>query len=286
MDFNRYRTNEDLRLLREMTGLSQADLAARLGVSYVTVSRWETSAGIISAENLEAIYSFAYDQGIRLNAIKEQFYLEDIGPRERLLFHGAKKVIEGSIRTDIARNNNDFGTGFYMGESFRQAALFISNFPDSCVYALTFDDSDLKKAEYKVDQEWLLTIAAFRGRLKGRVPQETIDRICSKANEADFIVAPIADNRMYQIINSFVDGEITDEQCTHALAATDLGMQIVANSEKAASRIRVLERCYLCTGERKQFVTGRTEELAAADNKVRAARIKYRGVGKYIDELL
>lgn len=33
--------------------------------------------------------------------------------------------------------------------------------------------------------------------------------IRAKANEADYIIVPIADNRMYQIIDSFIDGEIT-----------------------------------------------------------------------------
>ena len=286
MNHNKFRTNEDIRLIREMARLSQAELGKKTGVTTVTISRWENGETSITDDNLERMYSFAYNEGIHLNEIKEQFYREELYPYEKLLFHGAKKTLEGPIRVDVARENNDFGSGFYMGETFRQAALFISNFANSCVYALSFDPKGLKRAEYQVDSEWLMTIAAFRGRLRGRASEEYLDKIYRKVNDADYIVAPIADNRMYNIINAFIDGEITDEQCRHSLAATNLGMQFVAHSERAAERIKVLERCYLCDKEKKTYVTNRAEDLSAADNKVRAARIKYRGIGKYIDELL
>lgn len=285
MDLNKYRTSEDIKLIREMGKLSQSELAKEVGVTAVTVNRWENGETSISDDNLEKLYSFAYNEGIHLNEIKEQFYREELDPRRKLLFHGAKTALDGPVRTDAAKDNNDFGTGFYMGESLRQAALFISNFPNSCVYALSFDPEGLKKAEYRVDREWLMTIAAFRGRLRGSVPDEYLERIYKKVNEADYIVAPIADNRMYNIINAFIEGEITDEQCRHSLAATNLGMQFVAHSKKAADSIKILERCYLCEKEKKTYVTSRAEDLSAADNKVKAARIKYRGVGKYIDEL-
>ena len=137
-----------------------------------------------------------------------------------------------------------------------------------------------------MNTEWMLTVACFRDRLKGRISSEKQTEICAKANKADYIIAPIADNRMYQIIDSFIDGEITDEQCRHALAATELGMQYVIKTERAAKCAEVLERCFLCSEEKKDYYTARSDDFRAAQDKVRAARIKYRGKGKYIDELL
>ena len=84
----------------------------------------------------------------------------------------------------------------------------------------------------------------------------------------------------------FNDGEITDEQCRHALAATELGMQYVIKTERAAKCAEVLERCFLCSEEKKAYYTARSDDFRAAEDKVRAARIKYRGKGKYIDELI
>jgi hypothetical protein len=173
-----------------------------------------------------------------------------------------------------------------MGETFRQAALFVSNFESSSVYCIKFMNGGLRKVSYSVNTEWMLTVACFRGRLKGRISAEKQAEICAKADKADYIIAPIADNRMYQIIDSFIDGEITDEQCRHALAATELGMQYVIKTAKAAECAEVLERCYLCSEEKEDYYTARSSDFRAAEDKVRAARIKYRGKGKYIDELL
>lgn len=286
MSNNEYQTKNDLKLIREMMGLSQQEFAKELGVSGVTLSRWETGETGISPDNLEKLYSFAFAEGMELNRIKEQFYKEESQLGRTLLFHGAKKSIEGPVRIDRARANNDFGQAFYMGESFRQAALFISNFPESSVYILSFDTKGLVHTEYRVGREWLLTVSAFRGRLKDRFSEETLARIMAPVMQADYVIAPIADNRMYQIIDAFAEGEITDEQCIHVLAATNLGMQYVACSRKAAGRVRILERCYLCKDEKKRFVTDRGGDLKTSESKVRAARIKYRGKGKYIDELI
>ena len=45
---------------------------------------------------------------------------------------------------------------------------------------------------------------------------------------------------MFQIINSFIEGELTDEQCKHCLAATNLGMQYIFVSEKAVSQAKLI----------------------------------------------
>jgi transcriptional regulator with XRE-family HTH domain len=284
---NMYRFDEDCRLIRELRGQTQTELSDKLGIGIATLSRWEANRSEPSADSLEKLYSYAYRSGIRLNRIKEQFYREELGQERKLLFHGAKAVLEGSVRNDVSRQNNDFGYGFYMGESFRQAALFVSNFnKESCVYCLSLDEKGLVRADYSVDNEWMLAIACFRGRLDGRVSEEKKELICSRALQADYIIAPIADNRMYQIIDSFIDGEITDEQCKHALAATELGMQYVLKSKRAVNQAEVLERCFLCTREKEEYINTRAKDISAAEDKVRAARIKYRGKGKYIDELL
>ena len=247
---NHYRIDEDCRLFREMRHLSQTELANKLGLGLATVNRWENMQTEPAEDNLEKFYAYAYRNSVRLNSIKEQFYREELKNDEQLLFHGAKTTIEGEIRPNVSRHNNDFGQGFYMGESFRQAALFVSNFESSCVYAIKFKDAGLSKASYSVNTEWMLTVASFRGKLRGRVSDEQQARIRAKADSADYIIAPIADNRMYQIIDSFIDGEITDEQCRHALAATELGMQYVIKTDRAAKCAEVLERCFLCTPEK------------------------------------
>jgi len=91
----------------------------------------------------------------------------------------------------------------------------------------------------------MLTIACYRGTLEKYESHPMIQKLIEKSRDYDYIIAPIADNRMFQIINSFINGEITDEQCKHCLAATKLG-----------------------------------------EDKVKLARIEYRGQEHYIDEIL
>ena len=44
----------------------------------------------------------------------------------KLLFHGSKGEIDGEIDVHHGRQNNDFGQGFYTGESYEQAISFVS----------------------------------------------------------------------------------------------------------------------------------------------------------------
>ena len=113
-----------------------------------------------------------------------------------------------------------------------------------------------------------------------------IKKIIEQSRACDYIIAPIADNRMFQIINSFIDGELTDEQCKHCLAATNLGMQYILISEKAVSQAKLIERCYISQNEREYYKNIRLEESKLGANKVKLARKQYRGKGRYIDEIL
>ena len=186
-----------------------------------------------------------------------------------MLFHGAKSEITGEIDIYRGRSNNDFGQGFYTGESYEQAISFVSGFEHSSVYYIRFNDTSLKCKRYKVDKE-----------------HPTIKMLAEQSRVCDYIIAPIADNRMFQIINSFINGEITDEQCKHCLAATNLGMQYIFISEKAVSQAKLIERCYISDNEREYYKNIRLEDAKLGDNKVKLARRQYRGKGLYIDEIL
>ena len=91
---------------------------------------------------------------------------------------------------------------------------------------------------------------------------------------------------MFQIIDTFIDGEITDEQCKHCLAATNLGKQYVLISDKAINHVKILERCFISNLEKNEYKGKRNDDLKLGDDKVKLARIQYRGKGRYIDEIL
>ena len=281
-----YRFSEDLRIILSILGMTQSELAKELGIQQVTVSRSVSGDTRPSDKLLEKVYGYAYGKNIMLNRLKSMYWSDNSLPGHMLLFHGAKSSIDGIIDISHSRGNNDFGRGFYCGQNYSQAISFISGFDKSCVYLLDFNPENLSFKEFELNQEWMLTIAYFRGTLDSYRNHPVVRRLADEAECCDFVIAPIADNRMYQIINSFINGEITDEQCMHCLASTDLGKQIVFKSERAVRNLRMVERMYVSSGERDFYRALRSDASLEAENKVKQARIQYRGKGQYIDEIL
>ena len=279
--------NDDIEVIKELLGLSSAGLAEAIGVSPETVSRWCSLEQEISDGKLAELYDFAFRKGIRLNKIKEQLFREECRkPDHVILFHGAKSRIEGLLTIEKSRGTNDFGKGFYCGESMEQSAMFVAGYPASSLYIAEFDKSDLSQMQFFVDRDWMLTIAYYRGRLKEYASHPMIQSLIQRTQGVDYITAPIADNRMFEIIDSFIDGEITDVQCQHCLSATDLGNQYVFKTEKALQNLTIKRHCYLCEKEKQFYLTSKQEESKIGNDKVKIARKQYRGQGEYIEDIL
>ena len=275
----------DIEIVMELLDITAKDLADNIGVTPTTISRWRKREEQVSSSNLNAFYNFAFRKGIRLNKIKEQLFKEDCGRNSIILFHGAKTYIDGRISIEKSKSTNDFGRGFYCGESLEQSAMFVANYPESSLYILEFDKTDLSYTQLNVDRDWMLLIAYFRNKLNDYAKHPVILDLLSKLEGVDYIVAPIADNRMFEIIDSFIDGEITDVQCQHCLSATNLGNQYVFVTDKALSQLQILRHCYLASDEKSYYLSYKQEESRVGNDKVKVARKKYRGQGEYIEDI-
>lgn len=281
-----YNFREDLIAIREILGLTQEELAEQLDVEKKTILRTEGGQTEPTLKLLDHIYTYAFEKKIKINKLKELFWLDNLKSNHKLLYHGSKSKIEGELSVRIGRVNNDFGQGFYAGESYEQAISFVSGFEKPSVYYLDFDEQNLKYKKYEVNQEWMMTIAYYRDVLEEYEDHPIVKSLIEESRNCDYIIAPIADNRMFQIINSFIAGEITDEQCKHCLAATHLGFQYVFISDKAIKQVKLIERCYISNNEKEYYKNIRTEDTKLGDDKVKLAKRQYRGKGKYIDEIL
>ena len=91
---------------------------------------------------------------------------------------------------------------------------------------------------------------------------------------------------MFDIITEYVEGTITDEQCKHALAATNLGFQYVLKTDKAVKQIKLIKEMFVCKKEKEKCIENRVFLTDNGLQKVRMARIEYKGKGKYIEEIL
>ena len=282
-----YQIIQDIETVIELRNFSVDGFSKELGVSRVTVNNWLSGKKEINEKNIAGFYEYAFQKGVRLNKIKEQLYREELGDEEdTLLFHGAKTKIEGKLGLEYSKKRNDFGNGFYCGESLEQSAMFVATYPQSSLYMLKFRRSNLKHKKYTVSREWMLMIAYYRGRLGEYENLDSIKKLVEENQGVDYIIAPIADNRMFEIIDQFIDGEITDVQCQHCLSATNLGNQYVLVSDRALKQVEILERCYLADVEKDYYLSSKQEEYEVNRDKVKLARKYYRNQGDYIEDIL
>lgn len=281
-----YNIRKDLINIKELFNLSNSELATKFQVDELRITRILNGEIHPREEFMNIIYNYCFTKGLRLNVQKEMFYKEELENNHILLTHASKEGIIANINIKYSKLANDFGHGFYCGDSYNNSISFVSRYPNSSVYFIDFNPESLLKKEFKVDLKWMLTIAYFRGKLKKYKESPIIKKIINEIENVDYIIAPIADNRMFQIIDSFIEGEITDEQCKHCLAATNLGLQYVFLNDKAINNLSILERCFISTNERKYYLDKQIEFQNISRDKTKLARIKYRGKGKYIEEVL
>jgi hypothetical protein len=132
----------------------------------------------------------------------------------------------------------------------------------------------------------MLAVAYYRDTLGENAKADRVKSIIDEVEECDYVVAPIADNRMFQIIDAFTDGQITNVQCQHALSMTNLGYQYVFKKQKAVDQLQILDHLYLCDFEKNKYNLNAQEESNTSLIKANLSKKKFEDVGQYINELL
>lgn len=203
------------------------------------------------------------------------------------LFHGSKSGLQGIIQPHFrsARKRCDFGQGFYMGTKRQQAEMLVAGHEAPILYSLKFDPVGLDCLELN-DMAWALFVAYNRGHLPGPQNEQLCAALSDIAQGVDFIVGPIADDRMNHVLKEFFAGNITDLALLHCLRDMDLGTQYVAVTEKACRQISILEEHALTGDEMAQFKNQADEIFRSGVQLVRQVTREYRRSGEYFDEIL
>ena len=244
------------------------------------------SGNEVPKEIFEKIYNYCYNNGLYINDIRWLEEYEQLSSDCLLLSHGSRVNIRGEIRLDMADEINDFSKGFYCGQSLKQAGMFVSQEPNSSLYIVEFCPGDLSVKRFNVSTDWMLAIAYYRKTLGDLANNERVRTLIDEIEGVDYVMAPIADNRMFQIIDAFIDGQITNVQCQHALSATHLGYQFVFRKPECLDHLQILDHLYLCSAEKNRYNNANQSESNTSLNKANISRKKFEGDGVYIDELL
>ena len=279
-----FNLKKDLPTIRDLFNLSRDEFAQEIGLSRMNIHRIETGLIETTPASLEAIYSFPYEKKFNLNKAKEMLF-DDNKHEQTLLFHGAKEEIK-DINVNHLNGKKDLGAGLYLAENYDSASMWVCEFKEGTVYAFYLKpDPSLKVTKFTVSKEWLYAVLYYRGVLNNYVLTDEIKGIIQQIEESDIVIAPIADNRMYDIIRNFSQSLISDIQCLHALSATDLGMQYLIRTEKAKKLLRCLDRMYISKLEKHELINRKNKHANFGENKAQLATREYAHQGNFIHEL-
>ncbi|MCR4897000.1 MAG: DUF3990 domain-containing protein [Lachnospiraceae bacterium] len=275
-----YRVKEDIGFIIEAEGINKLELSESTGISRATLDAIEKK-GTASKAVCEKLYSYIYDQNYRLNSVKEELIKEKYG---NVLFHGSKYGLS-EVTVFGSRDNCDFGNGFYLGQTYNQALSFVCEYDTASVYSFRCSFDGLKIVEFDCSLDWMLAICFFRGTIKEYAESSMVQKIIKKIKDADVVIAPIADNKMFYVMSQFAEGEINADVALHSLSASSLGLQYIIKTERALKKCVPIEKYYLSDPEREDCRKALVERGYEIDTKLKLAKREFKE-GLYIEELL
>lgn len=275
-----YKIREDIGFILKAEGINKLELSEATGISRSTLDSIEKK-GVATNEVCEKLYSYIYKRDYRLNSVKEELIKEKY---RNVLFHGSKYGLS-EVTVSGARNNCDFGNGFYLGQAYHQALSFVCEYDKASVYSFRYSFDGLKMIEFDCSLDWMLAICYFRGTIDEYAESSKVQGIVKKIKDADVVVAPIADNKMFYVMSQFAEGEINADVALHSLSASGLGFQYIIKTERALKKCMPIERYYLSAPERDDCRKSLIERGYLIDTKLKLAKREFKE-GLYIEELL
>lgn len=277
--------NKLIKTIRQNVGMSQEQFAKALGTTPLSINRWENGKTQPSKMAQTQLFEFCKKNNIDLFDYISQQVKRD-GDDERLVvYHGSKKGITGDI-TPSSRESCDFGKGFYLGTDPAQPLTLICDEEKPILYTMKLDLTGLKVLEVEMSLEWAMLIAYYRGYMNEVKGSDIYKKYEKMADGYDVIVGYIANDRMYRVMKSFFEKEITDVALIHSLSALDLGRQYVCKTQRACDQLEIIDKKELSALElsilRDKSIIRRQEGIDLTEEIL----IKYRREGKFFDEIL
>lgn len=266
--------------IRSDMRMNQEQFALKMGVSPVTVNRWENGKAKPSLMAQKQMYELCVQNSIDLaDFIVEQY------SGDHALYHASRLGIKGRIRP-ISRSRCDFGQGFYIGTDPIQPLTLVCNEDKPKFYTLEMNLEGLKCLNIEVSLDWAMLIAYFRGYMEGEEESDIYKKYAHMADGCDVIIGYIANDRMYQILTDFFERRITDAALINSLSALNLGKQYVAITQKACDQIKIKSEKGLSRLEllilKDRSVVRRREGILLAEKIV----MEHRRDGRFFDEIL
>ena len=281
---------ELVKQIRQYTGLSQTEMAKKIGVQFATINRWENGHSQPTRLAGEGLFALCKDFNVPvydmiIEKVKREVSSLKIEDGRVILYHGSKSGLVGDI-APISREKCDFGKGFYMGTTPEQPLTLICDFEESKFYIVSIDVSELATAEIPADIDWAMIVAYHRGRMERIKGSKFYNKYSTMTSGKDLAIGSIANDRMFFVIDNFFLENITDIALVNSLSALQLGRQYVALTEKACKAIKVEKEIELSFFEKKvlrKVSEGNRQKGIELANEICKS---HRREGKFFDEIL
>lgn len=278
-----------LKEIRNAFHMSQERFAALVGSTFATVNRWENGRSTPGKMAQERIMGLCQEHGIPLHDLVMEHILRQAeipnAQGRLILYHGSKSGLSGPI-APISRDKCDFGKGFYMGTDLAQPLTLVCDFEQSRFYVISLDLQGLSVLEVPPDLDWAMLVAYHRGKMDVVCDTPLYERYAQMVQGQDILVGPIANDRMFFVLDNFFQGNITDVALVQSLAALQLGRQYVAVTKRACGQVRVEKEIPLSHLERSCLRDISEQNRAKGISLANEICRSHRRDGRYFDEIL
>ena len=274
-----------IKTIRQSAGMNQEQFAKALGTTVLSINRWENGKTQPNKMAQTQLFEFCKKNNIDLFDYIAKQVKRDADDNRLIVYHGSKKGITGKIEP-ISRESCDFGKGFYLGTDSAQPLTLICDEDKPIIYTMKLDLTGLKVLKVEMNLEWAMLIAYYRGYMDEVKGSEIYKKYERLADGYDVILGYIANDRMYRVMKSFFEKEITDVALIHSLSALDLGRHYVCKTAKACDQLEIVDKKELTSLElailRDKSIVRRQEGIDLTEEIL----LKYRREGKFFDEIL
>ena len=181
-----------------------------------------------------------------------------------ILYHGTYLTVE---HPDLkqSREDIDFGVGFYTTLDKNLASKWACNKKPSILNWYEFNEENYKIKELKADREWLDFVSANRNQAFSKLPFHK--------NDFDIIKGPIADDKMFEILDLYYDGIINADKTIEMINCLKYSDQIVFVKQKFIDEKIIFKGSKELYGFEKQRILDQIkEDRLLADALIRKMR--------------
>jgi hypothetical protein len=166
--------------------------------------------------------------------MKEYMKMERGAMYSMRLYHGSNKIIN-EPKYNGSRDKTDFGRGFYLTANEEQARRWSIKGDINIVNCYDVELENLNVCKLELGLEWLLFI--IYNRKVGNFDFEKLRLRFSFLENVDVIIGPTADDRMYNTLEEFFDGDISIEKTLDILSCMELSDQYLIKTSNGIKNI-------------------------------------------------